>query len=92
MKPLKPLFIILLAFSLVLPISSVFGSLIMWNQTYGGGLYDEAHAMVSTQDGGYALGGFTNSFGPGWSGFWLVKTDEFGVVPEFPSWTILPFF
>ena len=61
----------------------------IWNQTYGGGLYDEAHAMVSTQDGGYALGGFTNSFGPGWSGFWLVKTDEFGVVPEFPSWTIL---
>ena len=46
MKPLEPLFIILLAFSLVLPISSVFGSSIMWNQTYGGGLYDEAHAIV----------------------------------------------
>jgi regulation of enolase protein 1 (concanavalin A-like superfamily) len=61
----------------------------IWNQTYGGGLYDEAHALVSTLDGGYALAGFTNSFGPGWSGFWLVKTNEYGIVPEFPSWSIL---
>jgi hypothetical protein len=64
----------------------------IWNQTYGGELYDEAHAMVLTVDGGYALTGFTNSFGPGWSGFWLIKTDEYGNIPEFPSWTILPLF
>jgi len=49
---------------------------IQWNKTYGGANSDEVHSIVKTRDGGYALAGFSISFG--W-GFWLVKTDSNGV-------------
>ena len=61
-----------------------------WDQTYGGTGYDVANSLVETSDGGYSLTGPTRSFGSGLSSFWLVKTDENGIIPEFPSWTILP--
>jgi predicted secreted protein len=50
----------------------------MWNQTYGGTDWDYAYALVQTTDGGYALAGYTDSFGAGGSNFWLVKTDTNG--------------
>jgi len=49
-----------------------------WNKTYGGTSHDEANALVQTTDGGYALAGFTSSFGADNSDFWLVKTDANG--------------
>ncbi len=49
-----------------------------WNKTYVG----YARALVAASDGGYAIGGIDNS------DFWLVKTDEFGVVPEYSSWFV----
>ena len=45
---------------------------IEWNQTYGEASRDEAHSLVQTFDGGYALAG--NKGGD----FWLVKTDAQG--------------
>jgi hypothetical protein len=60
-----------------------------WNKTYGGTGDDEAYALVQTGDGGYALAGYTESFGAGHYDFWLVKTDAGGLVPEFPSALIL---
>jgi hypothetical protein len=53
-----------------------------WNQTYG---YGSAHSVIQTSDGGYAMAGYKN-----FQTFCLVKTDEAGIIPEFPSWTILP--
>ncbi len=50
----------------------------MWNQTYGGQGDDEAGCLIQTSDGGYALAGYTNSFGAGSYDFWLVKTDTSG--------------
>ena len=50
----------------------------MWSQTYGGTASDSAEAMVQTSDGGFALAGYTVSFGAGSYDFWLVKTDEYG--------------
>ena len=63
-----------------------------WNQTYGGASFDGAYALVETSDGGFALTGETDSFGAGDTDFWLVKTDENGIIPEFSSWVILPLF
>ena len=62
-----------------------------WNKIYGG-TYDEwAYSLVEASDGGYAVAGYTQSFGAGddespqfqslygfSSDFWLVKTDAFG--------------
>jgi hypothetical protein len=61
------------------------------NQTYGGTEIDHAHAVVETSDGGFALTGYTKSYGKGGQDYWLVKTDEYGNIPEFSFWTLLPF-
>jgi hypothetical protein len=50
-----------------------------WNQTYDGG----ARSLVATSDGGYALAGQKGG------DFWLVKTDEHGIVPEYSSWLLI---
>jgi predicted secreted protein len=49
-----------------------------WNQTYGGTADDQSGDMCLTSDGGYALAGYTSSFGAGGRDFWLVKTDAAG--------------
>jgi hypothetical protein len=63
-----------------------------WNQTYGGTGHDMASSLVATSDGGYAIAGTWNyitSYGEDFYGdFWLVKTDEFGVAPEYSSWLV----
>jgi len=51
---------------------------IEWSQTYGGTDGDVAHSVVETGEGGYALAGWTKSFGAGWYDCWLVKTDASG--------------
>ncbi len=49
---------------------------VQWNQTYGGEANEIAFDCLQTIDGGFALGGITNSSGD--EDFWLVKTDEYG--------------
>jgi len=44
-----------------------------WNKTYGGTGNDVLNSVAKTGDGGYALAGFTQSFGAGGQDFWLVK-------------------
>ena len=60
-----------------------------WNKTYGGASLDEAYALVQNSQGGYALTGFTVSFGAGYNDIWLVVTDASGVVSEFESGILL---
>jgi predicted secreted protein len=51
-----------------------------WNRTYGDDYsFESAYGVVEAQDGGYVLAGVTDS------DLWLLKTDEYGVVPEHPS-------
>jgi hypothetical protein len=50
-----------------------------WNQTYGGPDYDYGRSVVQTTDGGYAIAGYTESYGAGNDDFWLVKTDAYGI-------------
>ncbi len=50
----------------------------LWSRTYGGSVFDYCHSVQQTADGGYFLGGYTESFRRGAVGFWLVKTDTSG--------------
>jgi hypothetical protein len=59
--------------------TDVYGN-VEWNQTYGGTGYDVASAIVKTVGGGFVVAGFTESFGAGARDFWLIKTNEFGIV------------
>lgn len=47
-----------------------------WIQRYGGDGDEDIHSFMLTPDGGYALCGFSNSFGA--NGFYLCKTDGEG--------------
>ncbi|UCG69137.1 MAG: hypothetical protein JSV09_15355, partial [Thermoplasmata archaeon] len=50
----------------------------MWNKTYGGTLRDVAYSINETNDGGYIITGFTESYGPQQSNLWLLKVDANG--------------
>ena len=50
----------------------------LWSNTFGGSNTDICRSVQQTLDGGYILGGYTNSFGTGFSGFRMMKTDNLG--------------
>jgi hypothetical protein len=49
-----------------------------WNKTYGRIYREQLWSLIQTSDGGYALGGDTESSPDYYCGFWLVKTDSEG--------------
>jgi len=50
----------------------------LWERTYGGVSDDWGKSLIQTNDGGYAITGWTDSFGLGTKGY-LIKTDQNGV-------------
>jgi len=46
-----------------------------WSKTLGGPALDLASGVQQTSDGGYIIGGYTNSFGVGEFDFWLIKLE-----------------
>ncbi len=51
-----------------------------WEGVYGGQEFDGAYSLVQTHDNGFALVGFTNSYGAGQYDAYLVKTDSNGLM------------
>ena len=51
---------------------------LVWRKSYGGYYDDAASSVVQTSDGGYAIAGWTNSFGAGYDDVYVVKTDADG--------------
>ncbi|MCF7811967.1 T9SS type A sorting domain-containing protein [bacterium] len=52
----------------------------LWSLIIDGENRDECHSIIQTADEGYALAGFTMSFGSGHSDMWLVKIDSVGEI------------
>jgi len=52
----------------------------VWDRSYGGSGDDEAHSLIQTIDGGYAVAGVTKSEGAsaGNGDIWVIKLDEQG--------------
>jgi len=55
----------------------------LWTKNYGGTGADGCSKIIETSDGGFAIAGYTFSFGSGNSDMYLVKTDSSGNV----QWT-----
>jgi hypothetical protein len=49
-----------------------------FEKAFGGAQEDWGYSVVQTIDGGYALAGYTSSFGAGNGDAWLIKTDAAG--------------
>jgi hypothetical protein len=51
---------------------------LQWTKTIGGPESEEGNSLIQTSDGGYAIAGFTKSFGTGELDVYLVKLDANG--------------
>lgn len=55
----------------------------IWTKNYGGTSAEGCSKIIETTDGGFAIAGYTFSFGSGKSDMYLIKTDSLGNV----QWT-----
>lgn len=53
-----------------------------WSRVYGGSGTEEGFAVVQTDDLGYLIVGYTNSFGNGGEDILIIKTDENGHIED----------
>ena len=54
------------------------GAHAQWAKSIGGSGEDATNSICPTPDGGYAIAGFTSSFGAGSDDFWVLKMDASG--------------
>ena len=57
----------------------------LWTRTYGGSWQEMAYDIKETDDGGFVIAGYTQTYGAGLFDFYLVKTNADGLVPVLPE-------
>lgn len=67
---------LMLVLALLAPLTA--GAQITFERTYGGSDYEEGQSVAQTEDGGYVIVGYTQSYGQGERDFYLVRTDHYG--------------
>jgi hypothetical protein len=55
----------------------------IWSRALGSTGNEGGQDIIATADGGYAIAGYTNSYGLGYDDGWLIKTDSAGI----PEWS-----
>ncbi len=58
----------------------------IWSRTYGGTEWDWGRSVHETTDGGYVIGGYTESFGNGNRDFYLIRTNREGYLGLEDGW------
>lgn len=53
---------------------------VKWHQIFGGYYNEEGYTVIQTTDKGYAILGYTGTYGSGVTDMWLIKTDEEGTL------------
>ncbi len=53
-----------------------------WTKLVGGGVTDEGYGIAQTTDGGYAVAGYTQSYGAGSTDLWFAKLDYAGDINQ----------
>ncbi|HEY3249985.1 MAG TPA: T9SS type A sorting domain-containing protein, partial [Ignavibacteria bacterium] len=59
---------------------------ILWTKTFGGFGDEYGESIVQTSDGGYAVGGYTNSYGAGDYDDYIAKLDAAGAIQWFKTY------
>lgn len=57
-----------------------------WNKTWGGSSNDQARDLIRTSDNGFAMIGYTGSFGAGSTDLFLAKYDSAGTLSWNKTW------
>ena len=58
---------------------------VIWESIYGGPMIDIGRSIINNGYDGFTILGQTSSYGSGEYDFWMIKTNELGLVPESES-------
>jgi hypothetical protein len=50
----------------------------LWEKTFGGASWEAGYSVISLRQGGYAIAGYTDSYGSGKTDMYIIRTDASG--------------